>query len=103
MEALLTTVSQTLLTVLVDVGPMISDASKLGTVITTLEQLIPFAQSVGLALIGPIQNAISILEGADGLTDDQVTQLDAIKATADAAYAKAWAAYSAAHPDPNAA
>lgn len=100
METLLISVAQTLLTLLTSVGGLISNTSELGGVLATLEKLIPFAEGIGIGLIGPIQSAIAILEGNDALSADQVTQLNTLKASADAAYATAWAAYSAAHPDP---
>jgi hypothetical protein len=100
MEALLMSVSQAILALVTDAGTAITNPT-VDAVIEVLEKAIPFVETVGLGLVQPIQQAISLIEGNDALTADQVAAIASLKAGADAAYQKAWAAYTAAHPDPS--
>ena len=88
-----------LLALIAEISPALSTASAIGSVITTLENIVGTVTSEVTAVLPMIKNIIAALQGNGNVTPDQMAALTALDAATDAAFEQAAAADGAA-PDP---
>lgn len=72
-----------------EVIPLVDAAGATGTVakiISALETWVPLVIKEGLALVTPVKNIITALQATNGVTADQITQLQQLDAQLDAAF-----------------
>jgi len=81
---LLQTGLSTALTLLTTVAPFVKGAGTVGAVIDGLATILPIVVSTAQNLAPVIKDTISILRGADDITDEQLAALDAFEAVIDA-------------------
>lgn len=68
------------------IAPAISTAGTIAKIITALAALIPALVKYAQDLIPTVKGIIETLRGADGVTPEQLEELDAIEAKIDADY-----------------
>lgn len=89
---------QSLLALLAQLAPVVKDSALIANIVSTLSGLLPIVIAEYQDLIQPVKNIIAALSANPATTADQFTALQALDAAADAAFDKAAADYSAAHP-----
>ncbi|TAM98234.1 MAG: hypothetical protein EPN45_17985 [Rhizobiaceae bacterium] len=97
----MSTVLQTLLTLIQNLLPQIGVNSKIvTTILTALIQLVPIVIHEASDILPAIKNIIAALSASPAATADQLAALKALDAQVDAAFEAQVAAYLANHPVP---
>jgi hypothetical protein len=79
--------------------PTLTDNKTINSIINMLIQIVPIVIKEAQEVMGPIKNIIEALSEKDAITDEQMAVLKALNEQVDQAYADAWDAYLASHPD----
>ena len=75
------------------------NSQAVSTVISTLIAIVPFLTKELEDIKPAIQQIIELVTGSADVTDDQLTQIEALSAQVDAAFDSAVTSYEASHPD----
>jgi hypothetical protein len=74
------------------------DSAAIDRVLAFLIGIVPYLGQLGSALVAPVENVIAALKAQPAATADQLSALDRLNATVDAAWNDAVAKYLANHP-----
>lgn len=76
----------TILALIAEIAPAISDVALIGKIISTLEGIVSVVTTEVQAILPMIKNIIAALQSNGSITADQMTQLQALDAATDAAF-----------------
>jgi hypothetical protein len=93
------TAISTILALVEDILPLVTNSGMVAKVVSTLELLLPIIVQEYNDLVQPVKNIIAALSANPAATADQLAALQALDGQADAAFDAAAAAYIEAHPD----